>query len=478
MVETPASQTLDANHAVLYVPRVPIKLGQVTRDSAQGLTPARVFEERYAGSKALADDDIEATDLFVVPKTHGANFDYDDDVRKLIHHLHTQGKCPFDALFPGYQIAKQNTEALLGFDRSQHLSILKNIIQQYFGLGDFYDTRNPLSWRWKQEQDIHTIVQKLSDHKLCLFAAYTSRGKTKISMEVAHRLLPKGGIVLVTTPITDTKKSFEENCTSWHFGPNRQLKTTYMDSHAFAKTSVQDLKKRAQSQELIFIVLTVQDLRWGPADHNRVDAQTTQLRKKYAALSNHVDLWIRDERHAQYNGEVTNQRLHTMTAAHELDLTATPYNCYDKYDLKHVHSRTLLWGLKHQAHTHLPSIRIDAIASAGMKLIPQLQSVYNQQEGYDPRKLFLRQNQNFVMQREILALARGFYENPRSRAKNPLSIENDVELSAASKLCGMWVLPSGQDGDGAADYLPDLALLLNSACEDVFYILPRKARAL
>ena len=472
LVDDAPNKTLGPNHAVLYVPRMPVKLGQVTRDSAQGLTPQKTFEERYSGSKSLADDDIQADDLFVIPKTRGQDFDYDNSIRRLIHHLHKQGKCPFDALYPGYQKTQANSEALLGYDRAQHLTTLTQIIKQYFKLGEYFDTRDQLTWRWKQQEDIDLILAKLREHHLCLFAAYTSRGKTKISMEVAHQLLPQGGIVLVTTPISDTKKSFEENCVNWHFGANRSLQTTYMDSQAFGKANIRQLRERAANNELIFVVLTVQDLRWGESQLTEAsDAGVDKLRKKYQALSKHVDLWIRDERHSQYNGFVTSQRLAEMKADHVLDLTATPYNCYNKYDAQHILARTLLWGLRNQAHTRLPSIAIDAISGAGLKLVPELEAVYQQEEGYDPRKLFQRENQNFVMQQEIVTLANQFYTNSRSRKKNPLSITNDTSLSDSAKLCGLWVLPQGQQGDGASDYLPALAHMLNTRADPgVFYI--------
>lgn len=461
LVDNHGSQTLGVGHALIYVERSTLKLGQVSRDTATGLTPQQAFETRYEGMKSAASADIEALDLFVIAKTHGQDYAYDEEIRKLIHHLHKQRKCDFDALYKGYQIPGFNSEAMLNYDVHTHPPVLLNIIKQYCGLGITYDTRNKITWRWKQEEDIDMILDRLDNQKLCLFAAYTSRGKTKIAIEVAHQLLPGGGIVLVTTPITDTKKSFWENLNFFHFGDNRNMRTTYMDSAQFAQTPVAELEQRAECGELIFIVLTVQDLRYGEALDAQLDVSVVHLREKYAGLSGHVDLWIRDERHSQYNGHVTSKRLHHMRARWELDLTATPYNCYDKYNWDQVVSRTLLWGLTHKAHTRLPTIRIDAIGMAGVKVIPELAMLYNEQEGYDPRKLFVRHNNNFVMEQEIVRLAEGFYTNARSRTKNPISIVNDVTLSNSAKVCGLWVLPQGSEGDSASDYLPALADLLN-----------------
>jgi hypothetical protein len=472
LVDGPTQNVLLADHVLIYVEKNTLKLGQVTRDTAEGLTLQAAFEARYMGSKSSASSDIEALELFVIPKTQGEDHDYDDEIRRLIHHLYKQNKCEFDALYPGYQLPDMNSEALVNYDPQAHSGILLKIIKQYCGLGEYYDTRSHITWRWKQQEDVDLILDRLDAYNLCLFAAYTSRGKTKIAIEAAHQLLPGGGIVLVTTPISDTKKSFWENLNFFHFGNNRNMRTTYTDSAEFAKTSVQELDRRADDGELIFIVLTVQDLRYGEALDSGVDASVVQLREKYAGLSGHVDLWIRDERHSQYNGHVTSKRLDLMHARWELDLTATPYNCYDKYDWKHVVSRTLLWGLTHKAHTRLPTIRIDAIGMAGVKVIPELATLYTEQEGYDPRKLFVRVNNNFVMEQEIVRLAEGFYTNARSRNKNPISIVNDVELSNSAKVCGLWVLPQGSEGDSASDYLPALADLLNRRVtnENIYFV--------
>ena len=56
---------LTKDQAVLYVPKKPQKLGQVTRDSAEGLTPQQAFEQRYS-DKSLADGDVIAEDIFVI----------------------------------------------------------------------------------------------------------------------------------------------------------------------------------------------------------------------------------------------------------------------------------------------------------------------------------------------------------------------------------------------------------------------------
>ena len=460
------TESLSKEHGILYVGTK--GLGQVTRDTAAGLTPGRAFEERYNGMKSAMTGDFIADDLFVFDTIHGEDFDYDDGVRKLINDLFVKGKVPFNANVGTIQEENTNSEALISYDREKHLDTLVGIVKQYFGLEMFFDTKDPIIWRFKQEEDIEEIFERLIQYRLCLYAAYTSRGKTKIGIEVAVRLCQQGGIVLVTTPITDTKKSFEENINDFHFGADRNLRVTYMDSTEFAKHSVAELRQCADNGELIFVVLTVQDLRYGEDAPSKVDEDTKELRAKYHALSGNVNLWIRDERHAQYGGEVTSQRLANMTAEYELDLTATPYNVLDKYNWEQIVSRTLLWGLKYKEHTKLPTIRIDAVSTPLSNVSSKIAAMYSEEEGFDPRKLFVRDNDKFILRAELLDIRDKMYHDTLTKKKNPLSIVNDKELSDVATACGMWVLPEGQDGDGAADYIPALATLLNTNSKTYF----------
>lgn len=460
---------LTKDQGILYVTKDKVpKLGKATAESYAGLTPAQAFERRYNGMKSAMTSDFIANDLYVFDKSATTDADPDDSVRLLINDLAKKKRILFSANVGSIQEKNTNSEALISFNRETQLDILTGVVKQYFGLEMFFDTKDPIIWRFKQEEDIEEIFERLIQYRLCLYAAYTSRGKTKIGIEVAVRLCQQGGIILVTTPITDTKKSFEENINNFHFGSDRNLKVTYMDNIEFAKHSVAELRQRADTGELIFVVLTVQDLRYGEDDTTAVDTDTKKLRDKYHALSGKVNLWIRDERHAQYGGEVTSQRLANMTAEYELDLTATPYNVLDKYNWDQIVSRTLLWGLKYKEHTKLPTIRIDAVSTPLSNVSSKIAAMYSEEEGFDPRKLFVRSNGNFVFESELLDIRDLMYHSPLSKKKNPLSIANDTELSSVAKNCGFWVLPEGQDGDGAADYIPYLASLLNTNSKTYF----------
>jgi hypothetical protein len=458
---------LTKDQGILYVTQ-DNKFGKATAESYAGLTPAQAFERRYGGMKSAMNSNFIADDFYVFDKSATTDSDQDDSVRTLVNNLFKKKRIPFSANVGSTQEENTNSEALISYNREKNLDLLTEVVKQYFGLEMFFDTKDPIIWRFKQEEDIEEIFERLIQYRLCLYAAYTSRGKTKIGIEVAVRLCQHGGIALVTTPITDTKKSFEENINDYHFGNDRGLKVTYMDSTEFAKHSVAELRQRADNGELIFIVLTVQDLRYGEDAPSKVDSETKELRAKYHALSGQVNLWIRDERHAQYGGEVTSQRLANMKAEYELDLTATPYNVLDKYNWEQIVSRTLLWGLKYKEHTKLPIIRIDAVGTPLSNVSAKIAAMYSEEEGFDPRKLFVRDNDKFILRAELLDIRDKMYHDTLTKKKNPLSIVNDKELSDVATACGMWVLPEGQDGDGAADYIPALATLLNTNSKTYF----------
>lgn len=458
---------LTKNQGILYITR-DNKLGKATAESYAGLTPAEAFERRYNGMKSAMTADFVADDLIVFDKELTEDADPDDGVRSFILSLSKKKRIPFSANVGTVQKENTNSEALLSYAREEHLDILLDTVKQYFGLTLTFDTKDPVIWRFKQEDDIAEIFERLIEYRLCLYAAYTSRGKTKIGIETAVRLCQEGGIVLVTTPITDTKKSFEENINDFHFGADRNLKVTYMDSIEFSRFNVRELRHRANNGELIFVVLTVQDLRYGENDTVGVDASTKKLRDKYHALSGEVNLWIRDERHAQYGGEVTSQRLADMLAEYELDLTATPYNVMEQYDWKQIVTRTLLWGLQYKNQTRLPTIRIDAISTPLSAVSSKIANIYSEEEGFDPRKLFIRDNQQFVLEAELKEIRDRLYHSTASKKKNPLSIVNDTKLSPVAKNCGLWVLPEGQDGDGAGDYIPALANMLSTNSKTYF----------
>ncbi|NJO62662.1 MAG: DEAD/DEAH box helicase family protein [Richelia sp. RM2_1_2] len=464
---------LVSGQAVLYVSDSPFrKLGQVTRESMVGLTPHEAVEARYAGMKSVLGEDLVIHAIIVIDAFNGPNFGYDDNSRCFISALYDKGEVTFNANYGEFQKESTNSEALINYKDSDYDYLIK-ALQQWLGLIRWFNTKDPINWRWHQEEDVKEILTKLIELKEALYAAYTGRGKTLIALEVVVRLLNKlnrGGIVLVTTPVSDTKNSFKKILDNTFLGFDRETKISYYDSVTFGKQDIEDLQNRTNNGEIIFVILTVQDLRYKDKD---VDKESAILRQKYESLGDKVTVWIRDERHKEYEGEQTLKQLECVKPEYYLDLTATPYNVQEKYSEKTIISRSLLWGLLNRKNTGLPSISIEVLQNLMFDKFPNIGGLFSEEEGYDPRKLFVRQNGNFCLAKELIDLFTLMYVSPFSRDKNKFSISNDCGLleiasisnncglSEIAKRCGLVVLPEGQDGDSASNYIPALAILLN-----------------
>lgn len=424
------------------------KLGEA-KHGYTGLTPGEAFEKRYANEKANLREDHVAIRLYVVPmKT-----DFDDTVRERIHEL--KDVCQFDALTPRHQLAGYNSEDLIGYEDEQHNVILEKIIKELVGIDDYFNTNDPIVYRHEQENDVDVLCKIVSDGAPALYWGHTGRGKTIIGVAAAAKLCPTGGFVLVTTPIADTVKNFKKTINNNSFG-DRKLKITFVDAAKLKTTSIEQLRERADAGELIIFCITVQDMRYDDG----IDDEG--LREKYDALSKiHIDLHIPDERHRHYDASKTRMRFANITPRYTIDLTATPYRL-DKYAVNAVINRGLLWGILHRDKTKLPEIFIEGFNTPFSNLNPQFAELFNEIDGWDPRKMVLRKNGNFVYEKQLLDIPNACYINSISKSKNRLSIANDPELCSAAKQCGMWVLPAGDEGDSVTEYLPVLANLYNS----------------
>jgi hypothetical protein len=455
---------IQPGQGVFYLTRKSHKLGQVTRSSAVGLTPGEAFVQRYSDKSSMTENHI-AKNLFIfdLDEKKVENFSYDNEFRKFIHQLHRKGEIPFDALYPGYQKEGFNSECLIGYDADKHHDYLVKALKQYFGLGEFFITKKPALWKYEQENDVENLVRITEKYGHSLYSAHTGRGKTIISLGAAFKICKNGGVVFITTPITDTIQSFKNNLNDYFFGDNRNVKVNIVDSQQMLDSQfVKDMRRRADAGEIFFILRTVQDVRYD-------DNNDGEIREKYSQLDGIIDLWVRDEYHKEYNGGVTQKRLEGIDSKYILDLTATPYKIIDQYDYDQIVSRSLLWALKNIQYTKIPSIKIDAFNTPFPKN-EKTAGLYDETEGFDPRKLFIRESDNFVYAAELEEICRRMYEDTQVKPKNRLSIRSDFVLSLVAKKCGMWVCPSGQNGDGSADYLPNLAALLNATPGNTYYV--------
>jgi len=436
----------------------PYKGGQTYRP---GLTLSEAFAERYS-DHSNRHTPITAAGFYVIntdkgiPQS-GANrqgFAYDEYIRTEIIKAHRAGRIPFSAVVHATS-GNGNSERLLNFNPGTDLDILADIVKQAQGLLKRRDVRPFRVWRFGQVDVIDDVYRILQSDGQCLVAVYTGGGKTVVAVEAVTRVLePTGGLVLVLTPVSDTKNGFRDAIEGpYAVGLDRDVTKTFIDGKHLDRYDIAALRARADKGEVIFIVANVQDARY--------DDGNGTLRDKYQPLVGLVDVIINDERHKEFNAALTASRLAELTAPYVLNLTATPYNVYSLFTREQVVARTLVWALTHRDKTGLPQPHIHCLDTPLSSVDPIFAEAYTAEEGFDPRKWFARENGLFLNAKALMKFATVAYDQLDSTHKNGCSLNGR---------CGLWKCPDGQNGDSAANYLPALAELLNSTPRDVFFI--------
>ena len=349
-------------------------------------------------------------------------------------------------------------------DAENPAEYIKNLVKEaikYYN-SDYRERLAPFLPRFGQEDAIKEISDILLKKSNCLFAGYTGIGKTLIGLVSVLRYFnsrKKGGLVLVTTPIPDTLNSFIKGLKNIDVCENRNQKYSYMTKKEWESISLQDVKKITSNGEVIFLLLTAQDLFY---DDKNGDSK---IRDKYNKLNGKIDLWVRDEGHKYYRGERTSTLLDCLKASVILDLSATPYNFFDTYRQDTIVNRDLLWGSKHREYTGLPEIAIESYETPFAGLSDKIKAAYDIEEGYDPRKWFVRDdNGAYVYIEDIVETYIRKYVDVLPKKRNYLNV------NLADKKVSLDVLPSGEDGDGAADKYPDLAKVLNQRIKTRHFI--------
>jgi len=448
---------LTSNESILYILPTGKNISKLGASTYNEMPPTAAFESRYRGSKSSKGEDIVASHIFVVP----GNKLVDHQVRELIHKYHKNDACPFDALTRDFQLDGYNQESLIGFDGSDtHINIITEIIKEVVGLrGVYIDTREAVTYRYGQIWARDKAVFALRKYKKCLLWAHTGFGKSLIGVATALELFPNGGLFFVSTPIKSTIEGFKKIIDTKCF--ERTAKVSYILADSVDILDIASLRERANNGEHIFIILTVQDVRWKDVNDG--------LRTKYEALSKvEFDLWIRDERHRQYEGEITSEQLSNIRATHIMDMTATPTSL-EEYSDDCIINRGLLWAMRHREHTGLPVLKQEGWNLLFQKLLPEFALHYTEGEGYNPAKAVLRSdNGEFIYSQSWIDIVQLMYHSPLSKRKqdklkkNPFSIVNDPDLPYEGTRCALWKMPAACDGDSVVEYLPALAKLLNS----------------
>ena len=349
-------------------------------------------------------------------------------------------------------------------DAENPAEYIKNLVKEaieYYN-SDCRERLAPFLPRFGQEDAIKEISDILLKKSNCLFSGYTGIGKTLIGLVSVLRYFnsrKKGGLVLVTTPIPDTLNSFIKGLKNIDVCENRNQKYSYMTKKEWENTSLQDVKKRTNNGEVIFLLLTTHDLFY---DDKNPDSE---IRKVYNNLTGKIDLWVRDEGHKFYRGERTSTLLDCLKASVILDLSATPYNFLDTYRQDTIVNRDLLWGSKHRKYTGLPEIAIESYETPFAGLSDNIKAAYDIEEGYDPRKWLVRDdNGAYIYIEDIVETYIRKYVDVLPKNKNYLNV------NLSDKRVSLDVFPAGEKDDGAADKYPDLAKVLNQRIKTRHFI--------
>ena len=450
------------DHMLFYINNIP-KLGQVTADVCNGKSADEAITKSYAKLQGRAQtNDLEFVTAFCID----ANKYTDNGFRKYIHKKNKDNKCDFSACYPNNTVDGKNNEALLDFDTKRDLNQLIKFLKEFLDLDKDHDTKENIILRFGQEETHTQILKTFEKYKKVLHVGFPSFGKTIISLSTAVERLnidQTGGLIGVTTPITDTMTSFFNVIEKYALGSNRSVKITCMYAKEFCKLTHRQVKDRIKSGEIIIVLATVQDVRFRDCDDDDDDIFRN---KKFDVLKNNITFWIRDEFHLQYGAEKTNKRLKELEekAKYILDITATAYNVCDQYTEEQIIRRDLTWALDNRENLGLPKIRIEFLETPFLNLASEsVASLYTPVEGFDPRKLFARNKEKeFVYSKQLIDLAYKMYGFNMGKDKNPFSIIQDNALCETSRNHGLWVCPAGVNGDSASKYLPAFATNCNN----------------
>jgi hypothetical protein len=458
------------------------KLGQLneTKDdmiSVLGRTGPDIWVESYRPDRRAVSGRLTLVAIIYVQRSHwlkiksknGHQLLLDDQIRSVIRKLNKspfrKKRCPFSAnVFDSHcQGRYLNKEHLVDFDLndSSHMAWVLKILLEILELDPNSDILTPMMEKDYQEGDTALITAKVKRYSKVLLAAFTSYGKTVISLNVAVRFLEEkgGGFCVVTTPRTDTLNDFENNAAhSMSFGTKKKVIVIHYQKN-IKKWRPQEILKAIKNGHVVLLLVSVQGVRH--KDSKEILSVDTVINKwkKYFDIAN---FWIRDEKWTEYNGVETRKAIKQLeTKMPVLDLAATTSKIRDEYDPEAIVDRSIFWAMKNPL-CQLPSLMIKGINWPASKILDSLCGMYMQQEEFTTEKLILPNDtkDGFINQSVLETLPDLFYRDNPIAKKLGISIV-DSELCDISKRCGLWVMPEGVGDWSTGTYLPLLADIFN-----------------
>jgi hypothetical protein len=491
------------------------KLGQMGGDAVEGknlegLTISQAWSERYT--------DLSAT-TYAWVLVGVIIFDKD---RKNIH-TRNLPTSKIDDNFRDYIIThdnrfskpteSENKEKLIGFDpfNSEHVVDLRNYAIQFFDGCVYLASRAAFSFLPHQGSideevrgkidDVMNRVSVLEDlisqaktnikkeyhvKKLerarktihILLSSFTGSGKSYMSPHFFARYVnPTDEVALFTTPEVDTVRDIISAITELYYGIEFEI----IDKEVIRREGdnilplIQELQRKGV---LVVIILSVQHMRRGEKE----DDGTPVLAEEVAFVRHlSVGMWIRDERHKQYEGPVTKKVLGHIVPRILLDLTATPYK---ELELGYYAPNEIVARLLAEAQRLIlandPSMaNFPRIIMEGFNTVDSVISDISTMYGYDskelgdPRKwvaigddkelLYPNQLPEFLRRAYCGSYMGGEYILTDDRDHNPLELMADRELSSShSDRVGLVVLPEGGNRVTISSIIEGLCPQLNA----------------
>lgn len=460
---------LTKNQGVVYIAKK--GLGMTHPGTSAGSTPEEVFENRYRGQASSILSNWDNIELFVYEQNSNKKIDHDENIRELIHKHYQKGLVHFDAYSKKINPSPvgSNNEALVEYDHTNHREELLDIIKEYFGLSPEIELRNPWIPRdagtpYGQDLMITELADKLSRHSHVGLNGHTGLAKTMIASAVLQsRVYPTGGqFCLFTSPISDTLDDVELNLNGFYYkGSDRSRKVIVYREKDLVTISIMNMRKQADDGAFIWLVLTVQDLRY---QDDALD-KDKELREKYQDLLNvKIDAYVRDEVQTNYGGAVTSEVLNKLTPSIVIDTSASINKLLDLYHPDAIVDRGLFWALSYEKERGTPHIHVETLSGLAYDTLDDsVKDMYSEEEGWSPEKMTEQlpngQLRSLIAIDQILSKQ---YISDEDKEDNPLSIINDLDLPYQCRRLGLHVFPQGVKGIPASGYLIQLTNDLNS----------------
>jgi hypothetical protein len=461
------STVMTENQGILYL--APKGLGMTYPGSKQyiGKDYRDVLGLRYS-QRSSFDKDWYG-DVWVYETNDGDTVAHDDEIRSKIYRLYQNDEIEFSAYSPKDNPAPDgaNSEALINFNPERDWGTLNTIIGEYFDKDDIKNTADPWSPRFGQPGAVDETVEKLRLFDKCAVNGYTGFAKTMIGSAAVHEYYEFGAFMLFTTPVIDTLNDVIENFQGWHY-PNtvlgvnsRNRPTRVYTKDDLRHTSINEMREQADSGAIIVLALSVQGVRYD----DEPEQQDKSVNTKYAGLLDvDIDLWIKDERHLQYNGKVTQEVFGKLKPTQELDLSASINKIRDQYHPGQIVDRGLFWSIENRTQLGLPKIFIDVLCGAVHETLSEKdQDRFDPEYGFLPRKMTEIVDGILVSHSAFDAMFTAQYIQDDDRDENPMSIRCDETLPEISKRVGLHVLPAGVNGVSAEQYITMLEASLNDS---------------